>query len=209
VNKEFLPETDAMLEKYKHLERVMQRRMSRCTDIVVNKIYKKYGARFFRRCSAPADFADKVFPKFLKGSKSVLEIGTLNGITAAVMAQYVDKVYTIDIIDYKEKYELWKWLGIEKKIEFFHIKNELQKFDLIESVDFDACYMDGDHAHHTWSDFFMVRKCGKVLLHEAIDEPSETYHLAQALPPNEIIYYDFAVRGHPDKRSCLVGWSKL
>lgn len=189
-----IPDNDKYLElKYERMVKIIKDRLIGVTDPFVHKIVKEFGLNVFRRCSAPADYAEKVFELCLKdkGYKSVLEIGTLNGITSALMAQYVDNVYTIDIKDSMIKYDIWKHLGVDNKIKSYIIDNEIEKADIINGLDFDLVYIDGDHLHCTWSDFFLTRHCGRALIHESILESSEPWKLVKALPPEEIEYFQF------------------
>jgi len=190
-----IPDQEKYLElKYQRMARIVDAKMSRVTDPIIKKVYKKFGVNIFRRCSAPADYSEKVFKDTMGHGKfvSALEIGTLNGITAAVMSQYVDKVYTFDIEDYDKKYEIWEYLGVRDKIKFYKINNELEKADIINKLYFDIAYIDGDHLHCTWSDFFLTRKCKHCIIHEATLESSEPWKLVQALPKKQVKYFKFA-----------------
>lgn len=179
--------------KMKRVVRLINSLMDGNRDPILRKIYDEFGPRIFRRCSAPADFAEKLFREKMrgKGFKTAVEIGCLNGITAAVMSQYVDVVHTFDIIDWKDKYKIWKFLGVEKKIRFHLIKNELEKYDIINGLDFDIAYVDGNHVNCTWSDYLVTRKCGRIFLHEATHESSQPWELAEALPEKEITKWQF------------------
>jgi hypothetical protein len=153
------------------------------------KIYDKYGAEIFRRSTIPIDRGDIVIEKCMNKEprvKTALEIGTWNGIPAACLAQYCDKVVTIDIEDQDDKYGLWDYLGISDKIDFHLVKNESEKEELISSLDFDFCYMDGAHASYTYSDWMMVRGCGRVIFHEYWTKQKPVWQLVNSLPKKEI-----------------------
>ncbi len=200
-----LSKEEQMEIKYGHMTKMVERRMPGVRDPIIKKIHEHFGIVIFRRCSAPADFSERVFKDCFGGKKvkTILEIGTLNGITASVLTQYAEKVITMDIIDYAMKYEIWDKLGVSDKIEFRMVENELQKAKMISNMKFEFCYMDGDHLHHTWSDFMMVKKCGRVLLHEAILDGSQPNLLANSLPPEEIRFFNYG-----KKTSSLAYWSK-
>ena len=182
-----------MAEKFARLNVLLKRRMPSVEDEMILRLFDKFGALPFRRCSAPSDFSERVIKDTFSNPeiKTALEIGTLAGITAAIMTQYVDKVYTFDIEDNPLKYKVWDFLGVNDKIDFYLVKNELHKRDIINKLDFDIAYSDGDHLHHTFSDFLLVEKCGRVLIHEARQPHSQPFALAHALPKNQIKYFTY------------------
>lgn len=192
-------------EKYQRIEALIENRMLNVLDPVVKKIYKEFGKRIFRRSSAPIDYSQKILRRCMeyRKVKTALEIGTLNGIVTAVMTQFCNKVITLDIEDLEAKYEIWDFLDIRDKIDFYLIRNELEKEKILKRIDFDFAFVDGDHTHCTWSDFMMTRKCKRLLFHEAIRDGNEVDKLLKSLPGHEVEYFD---RG--DKRIDLGYWSK-
>src|SRR5687767_12420920 len=75
-------------------------------------VFAKYGASVFRRSSVLEGFEG-----FIKGhgfsGNTVVEIGTLKGLTAIVLARYFKQVVTIDIVDDDKKYEIAETLGVK------------------------------------------------------------------------------------------------
>lgn len=207
--KEFFPDTEDMKVKRDRLTRLINERMKLVSDEVILRVFDKFGPAVFRRCSAPADYAEKVFRDVFAQEPvaSHLEIGCLNGITAAVMTQYADVVHTIDIVDYPLKYEIWDFLGLSGKIKFHLIKNEVEKFDLIENLDFQSAYPDGNHVNHTFSDFLITRKCGRLLFHEAGNESSQPWNLVKSLPKDEIKSFSYK-KGKKTVTSNIVYWKR-
>ena len=170
-----------MDKKNARLHNLVMYGMRNTGDKILEKIFYEYGTNIFRRCSAPANHSEKIFADTMKGLDTAVEIGTLNGITAAVMTQFVKHVHTFDIIDYENKWKLWEFLNVKDKITFHLIENELDKYDILDKLTFDIAYIDGDHLHHTWSDFLATRKCGKIIIHETDYEIGEPIKLANAL----------------------------
>jgi predicted O-methyltransferase YrrM len=109
------------------------------------------------------------FREFFKGIKikTVVEIGTFKGISAAYMKQFCSKVFTFDIEDYPQKYKVWKDLKIDGRIFFSIIENRQQIKEILDKIKWDFAFIDGSH---TWEDARMdwelVNKCGKVLFHD-------------------------------------------
>ena len=174
------------------------------------KIYEKFGPEIFRRSTIPLCYGDLAIARYMKDKNinCALEIGTWNGLPSACMAQYADKVITIDIYDRPEKYDLWKWLGIDDKIVFYLVRTEAEKEDLIKNIKFDFCLMDGAHNWYTYSDWMMVRKCGKVLFHEYWDKQKPVWDLVNSLPKNEVSLFD--IEGELDelKQKEFAYWEK-
>ena len=161
-------------------------------DIVVKRILTKFGPEIFRRSTIPLCYGDLALQQYMtrKPVKVALEIGTWNGVPSAVMSQFAEKVITIDIEDRPEKYKVWKFLRISDKIEFHLVKNEIDKEKLLNDIQFDFCYMDGNHMSYTYSDWMMVRKCGRVLFHEYWDKQSPVMDLVNSLPANEVEQFE-------------------
>lgn len=126
---------------------------------------------------------NKEFRDFFKNVKikTVVEIGTLKGISAAYMAGFAKKIFTFDIRDYKDKYKVWKDLGIENRIYYYTIKGKDENFqgkfkpnksrvdikDILDKIRFDFAFIDGEHTYEAVkSDFELVKHCGKVLFHD-------------------------------------------
>ena len=131
-----------------------------------------------------------------KPTKTVLEIGTCNGISAAWMAQFVDKVITIDIVNNIIKNDVWKFLGVEDKITFYQVSSEEEKAKLMEELEYDVAFIDGEHfGEYPKSDFETVKKCGRVIFHDYSDGFEDVKHLVDSLDQNKL-----------DKKSTFVYW---
>ena len=96
--------------------------------------------------------------------KLAVEIGSHKGLSANVLAEYADRVVTIDVKDWG------KWNVAEEKlhkVERIIISSEAEERAILDSLNFDFAFIDGDHhAEAVIKDFDMVRKCGRVLFHD-------------------------------------------
>jgi len=109
------------------------------------------------------------FREFFKDVKvkTIVEIGTFRGISAAYMAQFAKTVFTFDIKDCPEKYKVWEDLGIKDRIKFYLIKNSKDIRQILNNIKFDFAFIDDDHEYQTIKEHFpLVSGCGKVLLHD-------------------------------------------
>lgn len=131
------------------------------------RVFKKYGAQAFRRSSVLEGFEAFIKDQNFSGQTCV-EIGTLKGLTAVVLARQFKRVVSIDIIDDPLKREIVDMLGI-KNIKFINVKDNAEKAKIINELEFDAAYVDGDHKHDTETDFALVRRGGRALFHEFWD----------------------------------------
>lgn len=160
---------------------------------LLKKILMHFGKRAFARSSACMEF--EAFLKRIKaGGKCALEIGTYNGITAVILSQFFEKVIcvSVDAEDLKRqiiKRQIVEFLGITN-IEFHDCLDNEEKAHIVETLDFDFCYSDGDHTHDTYTDFEMVKRCGRVLFHEVWPIQPPVWNLVHSLPQNEITYAD-------------------
>lgn len=166
---------DSLIEEKKFYERFW----CLLNDKDLMRVFEKYGPMAFRRSSVLEGFEKFIKETGLSGS-TCLEIGTLKGLTAIVLARYFDKVITIDIIEDRLKYEIVDYLGI-KNIEFINVRNNADKATIVKSMKFDAVYVDGDHTNDTQSDFDLVKHCGKVLFHEFWDAQPSVQALVDSL----------------------------
>lgn len=145
-------------------KRFYERFWALLNDRALMQVFERYGPAAFRRSSVLEGFETFIKAQNFRGSTCV-EIGTLKGLTAIVLARYFDRVVTIDIVDDPQKREIAAMLGVTN-IEFHTVKDNLEKAKRIALIDFDGAYVDGDHARDTESDFSLVKRCGRVLFHE-------------------------------------------
>lgn len=173
---------------------------------LMNAIFKRFGKTAFGRSSACAEFES--FLKQIAGrsadagmriGETCLEIGTFHGITAVILSQFFDRVVCVSIDEMPVmKREIVDYLGI-KNISFYDAKDNKDKAAFVHALKFDFCYQDGDHAHDTLTDFAMVKRCGRVLLHEYWPLQPPVWNLVNSLPQDEV------TRAHFD---CLAYWEK-
>jgi len=133
-------------------------------DVDLMAVFKTYGPSAFRRSSVLEGLEPFVRAQGF-GGKACVEIGTLKGLTAIVLSRHFEHVVTIDIVDDPLKHVIASSLGI-RNIEFVTVRDNAEKATVINGLDFDGAYVDGDHARDTESDFALVKRCGRVLFHE-------------------------------------------
>jgi hypothetical protein len=143
------------------------------------EIFKTYGIAAFRRSSVLEGFEEFIQQTGFKGHTCV-EIGSLKGLTAIVLSRYFSRVISIDILDDPLKWEIASSLGISN-ITFLNVIDNEEKKRIIEGLEFDAAYSDGDHAHDAMSDFNLVRRCKRVLFHEFWDAQPNVVKLVGSL----------------------------
>ena len=141
-----------------------------------------------------------------KGYRTALEIGTFRGCAAAEMAQYCERVVTIDLHrgklesqgGYWDRAMFWKMLGIDN-IEFRGIVDDHEKARIVNALDFDFAFIDGAHDHTVANDFALVKKCGHVLFHDADDNrlrptkqdaPNHVFEFISTLPKEQLQFHD-------------------
>lgn len=130
-------------------------------------IFERYGPTAFRRSSVLENFEQFIQEHNFSG-KTCVEIGTLKGLTALILSRYFDRVVSIDIVNDPVKYEIAALFGISN-IAFVNVRDNREKAEVIEAVQFDAAYMDGDHKADTPEDFRLLKRGGRILAHEHWD----------------------------------------
>lgn len=148
------------------------------------KTIEEFGTGIFHG-SCIAMNGETVFRQLLDGKGYiVVEVGTRFGMSAAVLSEYCNHVYTFDIV--KPKYPVIDFLGIENITQIVvdekHIHREIAK------IDFDFAFIDGNHAKdYPLRDFEAVKKCGRVLFH---DIPSLAVRAVyEALPQEQMTFW--------------------
>jgi protein-L-isoaspartate O-methyltransferase len=152
----------------------------------LRKVYEANPIQTFRRSACFDGLAQFLMERKFTG-KRVLEIGTLTGTTAIILARLFDEVLTIDIEPNGIKRGLAQSLGIGN-VRFFDVKSNEEKARLVRSLKFDAAYVDGNHQDDTETDFELVKHCGLVLFHECWPLQPPVWNLVQSLPREQVSY---------------------
>lgn len=136
-----------------------------------------------------------------KGYGTALEIGTYKGCAAAEMAQYCERVVTIDLVhgklehnaDQWDRVAFWRSLGVEN-IDLRLVKDDAEKASLLSWLAFDFAFIDGAHDRSVANDFALAKRCGHVLFHDADDNgPGRSncvYEFISTLPKAEVQFKD-------------------
>jgi hypothetical protein len=151
--------------------------------------YERFGAEVLRRSSVFHGLDRFLSDRGVRGRRC-FEVGTWNGLTAAVLSRYFDEVVTVDIEDRPLKHVVLEHLGITN-VKCFAIQNNAEKAQVWKRFagEFDFAYLDGDHANDTATDFELVRRCGRVLFHECWPWQPEVFALTTAvLPRVEVVH---------------------
>lgn len=133
-------------------------------DADLMRVFKRYGPMAFRRSSVLEGFEAFIKQNGMRGECCV-EIGSLKGLTAIVLARYFKRVVSIDIVEDPLRREIVDFLEV-KNVEFVIVKDNAEKALRTSALKFDGAYVDGDHARDTETDFALVRRSGQVLFHE-------------------------------------------
>lgn len=157
------------------------------SDPYLMRAYEVFGADIVRRSSVFHGL-DRFLTETGVRGELAFEVGSWNGLTAAVLSRYFKKVITVDIVDRQEKYAVFDTLGI-RNVECYHVNTRAEKAHVWKrGGEFDFAYLDGDHQNETDSDFNLVRDCGRVLFHEAWPWQLPVWELVHQLPRNEVVH---------------------
>lgn len=166
------------------------------------RILALYPERTLRRSAMRLKGGGGMFEAVMsgKGYRTALEIGTYRGCAAAEMSQYCERVITIDLHNGQleqgqekwDRHTFWRTLGITN-ISLALVADDLEKAELIHRLDFDFAFVDGAHDERVANDFFLVRRCGNVLFHDAEDGgPGRSYvhDFLKMLPKDQVKMMD-------------------
>lgn len=143
---------------------------------IADRVVALYGEPGLKRSALGIRGGAGVFEKVLagKGYRHVLEIGTYRGVSAAEIAQYVERVTTIDLRYGRleqlgtpfDREAMWKELGITN-INLRLVDSDDEKKWIVDRLDFDFAFVDGGHQTPAIKfDFELVKRCGRVLFHD-------------------------------------------
>ncbi len=157
-------------------------------DPYLLKAYRRFGDDIVRRSSVFHGLARFLAERKIRGQRC-FEVGTWNGLTAAILSRHFDEVVTVDIVDRPLKQEVLDHLGITN-VRCHVVSENAKKLALWKSYrcQFDFAYLDGDHAHDTDSDFELVKGCGRVLFHEVWPFQPPVWELVHQLPREEVVH---------------------
>lgn len=152
--------------------------------------YQRFGADIVRRSSVFHGL-DRFMTEQGVSGRLCFEVGTWNGLTAAILSRYFDRVVTVDISHQSIKHDVLAHLGIEN-VECIDIADNAAKAQVWKRIkdECDFAYLDGDHANDTMSDFELVRGCGRVLFHEAWPWQPDVFALTTAMLPRAQVVHN-------------------
>ena len=162
------------------------------SNLLFQVVLDRFGKTAFARSSACMEFESFLRSIFFitagAASATCLEIGTYQGSSAIILSQFFKRVICVSVDDDLRriiKRDIIEYLGI-KNIEFYDAHNNKEKKQIIDSMEFDFAYLDGDHIHDTHEDFALVKRCGRVLFHEYWPLQAVVWNLVNSLPPSEV-----------------------
>lgn len=160
---------------------------------LLKRVMAEFGKMAFARSAACMEF-ESFLRRINAGGDTCLEIGTYQGITALVLSQFFKQVICVSVdVDKSRiiKYDIVEALDI-KNIRFIDVNDNAEKRKVIEGLEFDFAFSDGDHVHDTVDDFNLVKRCGRVLLHEYWPLQPPVWNLVNSLPQDEVTraYFD-------------------
>lgn len=173
-----------------HLEKQVNARIgSLLSTPMLLAVYNEYGWEPFRRSSVLYGLYEFLDKNDIRG-KRCLEIGSWHGLTALVLSYFFEEVVSIDIYPSEMKRKIAKKYG-QGEITFIDISDNREKAEKIREVKFDCAYMDGDHAKDTFSDWELVKKCGRVIFDEVWEAQAPVRKLVKSLDQKKVIYGPF------------------
>lgn len=110
---------------------------------------------------------------FLEGKRfrTIIEIGTYQGVSTAILSEYADKVHAIDIVDLPMRNEIFNFLGVTN-VSFYKCSadfsdKEKKVKEIFSKEDVDLVFIDGDHwGKALEQEFNLVKACKKILIHD-------------------------------------------
>lgn len=155
-------------------------------DPMLRLVFEEFGVETFRRSAVLKGLGKFLTEQRVHGVRC-FEIGTWNGLTAAVLSPFFSEVVTVDIAHNSLKHEVLKHLGITN-VRCIDIRDNEHKARIAKSTDFDFAFLDGNHADDTESDWLITRDCKRVLFDEAWPFQEPVWKLVNSLPPDQVTF---------------------
>ena len=178
------------------------------STVMHDRIVGLYGPHILRRAALSIRQGAGVFERVMsgKGYHTALEIGTYRGVSAAEMSQYVERVITIDLKSGRleqtdpgyDRRAFWDSIGAHN-IESILVADDREKKAVIDALEFDFAFVDGAHDQTVRDDFELVKRCGRVLFHDADDNRTRgfkqdasnyVYEFLETLPQDQLVFDD-------------------
>jgi len=170
---------------------------------VRERIVALYGEKTLRKSALRIRDGGGVLERVLagKGYRTVLEIGTYRGCAAAELAQFCERVVTIDLKRGKlesngeafDRHAFWRSLGVAN-IDLHLVADDAEKAALVAGLAFDLAFIDGAHDETVRNDFEITKRCGRVLFHDADDNgPGRSncvHQFISTLPKDQVEFMD-------------------
>lgn len=101
--------------------------------------------------------------------KTLVEIGTRHGAMAALLGRIAERVVTIDLHESPLVADVLACAEARNVVPI-RVPSDAAKALLLDSLDFDLAFIDGDHTVDGVAlDFAHTRRCGRVLFHDYAD----------------------------------------
>ena len=155
-------------------------------DPMLSRVLEKFGVATFRRSAVLKGLRKFLTEQKVTGTRC-FEIGTWNGLTAAVLSPFFEEVVTVDIAHNALKHEVLAFLGI-KNVRCIDIESNLHKAEIAKKTSFDFAFLDGNHAKDTEADWDMTYHCGRVLFDEAWPFQEVVWKKVNQLPHTQVVY---------------------
>jgi len=124
------------------------------------------------------------FLEELKPMDTIIEIGTYQGVSACILAEYAKKVYTFDIKEKELTGNIINFLNITNIASIIMSESSIKKYikDLFKHQKIDLCFIDGEHFNgEIEQDFEMCKECKNILIHDYAPSFKEVYDFANNL----------------------------
>ena len=160
-------------------------------DPMLLSVFQNFGASVFRRSSVFHGLGRFLAENNVRG-ECCFEVGTWNGLTAAILSRHFDHVVTVDIAHNAIKRDILAHLDI-RNVECIDIRSNEEKPGVLKGMEkrglkIDCAYLDGNHREDTEQDFSFVRRYGRAIFHEAWIFQSPVWSLIHSLPENEVTF---------------------
>ena len=141
--------------------------------MIQEKLIEKFGDDINQMSCVYIGDGEKSLRHFLDGKKfdTIIEVGTYQGVSTAILSEYAKKVYAIDIVDFPLRDKIFYFLDIDN-VEFYKCEADFADKEkhikkIMKNEKVDLVFLDGDHwGQALEQEFNLVKDIPEILIHD-------------------------------------------
>jgi hypothetical protein len=157
--------------------------------MIQQKLIERFGQSINEMSCVYISDGENSLRHFLNGKKfdTIIEIGTYQGVSTAILSEYATKVYAIDIVDLPLRNEIFNYLNVDN-VDFYKCQvdfadKEKKVKEIMKKEKVDLVFIDGDHwGEALRQEFDLFKSIPEILIHDYEEAFPVVYDFCNNLP---------------------------